>query len=151
MKLTAILLFTLICFTSKAQSFNEPSIGTGVAMGLSGGYSSMHSMIGTYSVGAMLPSRTHISMNMVVLSELKRSDVPTIGEIRVGQLFNTWEFHGGVGYHIAGSDGKITTNPNSGIKPALGVTKYFNNSPWTLSAAMSGKVFSIQLGLFGVR
>jgi hypothetical protein len=151
MKLFITLLVTMISITARSQSYNEPCTGTGVAMGLSGGYSSVHSMIGTYSVGAMLATKTHVSLNMVVLSELKRSDVPTIGEMRVGQLFNTWELYGGVGYHVAGSDGKISTNPHTGIRPALGVTKYFNNSPWTLSASMSGKVFSLQLGLFGVR
>jgi hypothetical protein len=151
MKFTTTLLFALISIVSRSQSCNIPNVATGVAMGLSGGYSSRQSIIGAYSLGAMLPTNTHISLNMVILSELKKSDIPSIGEVRVGQVFDAWELYGGIGYHLAGSDNKIITNSNTGIRPALGVIKYFNNSPWTISAAMSGNIFSLQLGLFGVR
>ena len=151
MKLTITLLFTIISLASWSQYNNASDRSTGVAMGLSGGYSSKQSVIASYSLGAMLPTSTHLSINMIVLSELKKSDLPSIGEVRVGQVFNTWEVYGGAGYHIAGSDSKIATNPNTGIRPALGLIKYFNNSPWTVSASMSGNIFSLQVGLFGIR
>jgi hypothetical protein len=151
MKLTTSLLFTLFSIAARAQSYEVPNPPTGLAMSLSGGYSSKECMIGTFSIGAMLETNNHVSVNMIILSELKKSDVPSIGEARIGHLFNTWELYGGVGYHLAGSDNKIASNPNTGIRPAFGVIKHFNSSPWTVSAGMSGKMFSLQLGLFGVR
>ncbi|MGI8636501.1 MAG: hypothetical protein ACR2KZ_13980 [Segetibacter sp.] len=151
MKLTAAVLFTLISFASWSQHNSAADRTTGVAMGLSGGYSSKQSVIASYSIGAMLPTSTHLSVSMIVLSELKKSDMPSIGEVRAGQVLNTWEVYGGFGYHIAGSDNKISTNPNTGLRPALGIIKYFKSSPWTLSATMSGNIFSLQLGLFGIR
>jgi hypothetical protein len=120
-------------------------------MGLSGGYSSKQSLIGSFSVGAMLPGNNHVSLNMILLTPLNQADRPTIGEARIGHFFNTWELYGGAGYHVAGSDNKILTNPNTGFRPAFGVMKHFNSSPWTVSAGMSGKIASIQIGLFGVR
>lgn len=151
MKLTATLLFTLLAIAARCQSYDQPDPETGVAMGLSGGYSSKQCMIGTLSVGAMLETKNHVSMNMVILSELKNADIPSIFEARIGHFFSTIELYGGVGYHLAGSDNKIGANPNTGIRPAFGVIKHFTSSPWTLSAGMSGKIFSLQLGLFGVR
>lgn len=152
MKLTPlIVLFTLFSIAGYSQSYYDQNPETGVAMGISGGYSSKQCMVGTFTVGAMLPSQNHVSMNMVILSELKNKDIPSIFETRIGHVFNTWELYGGAGYHIAGSDGKIATNPNTGIRPAYGMIKHFYNSPWTLSAGMSGKIFSLQVGLFGVR
>ena len=108
-------------------------------------------MTGTLSLGAMFETKNHVSMNMVLLSELKNSDIPSIFEARIGHFFNTFELYGGAGYHIAGSDNKIAANPNTGLRPAFGVIKHFTSSPWTLSAGMSGKILSLQLGLFGVR
>lgn len=152
MKITLIiLLFTIITQTVNAQSFNTPNRETGIAMGLSGGYSSKQCVIGTLSIGAMLSSQNLVSMNMVVLSEIKNPNIPTIFEGRVAHFFNTIELYGGAGYHIAGSDNKIATNPNTGIKPALGVVKHFQSSPWTVGAGLSGTIFSIQVGLFGIR
>ena len=151
MKLITTLLFILLSFAARSQSYDVPNPPTGLAMGLSGGYSSKQCMIGTFSLGAMLETNNHVSVNMVILSELKKSDIPSIGEARVGHLFSTWELYGGVGYHLAGSDSKIASNPNTGLRPAFGVIKHFNTSPWTVSAGMSGGIFSLQLGLFGVR
>ena len=151
MKFTTTLLLTLISFAANSQSYDVPNPSTGLAMSLSGGYCSKECMIGTFSVGGMLKTNTHVSVAMIILSELKKSDVPSIGEARVGHLFNTWEVYGGVGYHLAGSDNKMYSNPNTGIRPALGVIKHFKSSPWIVSAGMSGRIFSIQLGLFGVR
>ncbi|MDQ6815440.1 MAG: hypothetical protein M3040_17030 [Bacteroidota bacterium] len=151
MKLTTALFFILLSFAAHSQSYDVPNPSTGLAMGLSGGYASTESMIGTFSIGAMLETNNHVSVNMILLNELQKTDVPSIGEARIGHLFSTWEFYGGVGYHLAGSDNKISSNPNTGIRPALGIIKHFNSSPWTISASMSGKIFSLQLGLFGVR
>jgi hypothetical protein len=152
MKLTLIiLLFTLPGFAARSQSYYQPNPETGVAMGLSGGYSSKQCMAATLSVGAMLPLQNHISINMVVLSELKNRDIPSIFEARMGHIFNTIELYGGAGYHIAGSDNKIAANTNTGIRPSFGVMKHFYSSPWTISANMSGTIFSLQIGLFGVR
>jgi hypothetical protein len=151
MKLTTTLLFTLLAIAARCQSYGQPDPETGVAMGLSGGYSSKQCMIGTLSIGAMFETKNHVSMNMGILSDVKNADIPSIFEARIGHFFNTIELYGGAGYHIAGSDNKIAANPNTGIRPALGVIKHFNSSPWTLSAGMSGKIFSLQLGLFGVR
>ncbi len=47
MKLIVALLFTLISLTSKSQSYNADDQPAGVAMGLSGGYSSKQTIIGT--------------------------------------------------------------------------------------------------------
>lgn len=146
-----ILLFTLVCFTARSQSYYQPNAETGIAMGLSGGYSSKQCPIGTLSLGAMFPAQMHFSTNIIILSEIKNPDVPSIFEARLGHVFNTIELYGGAGYHIAGTDNKIATNPNSGIRPAFGIIRHFRSSPWTISAGMSGKVFSLQLGLFGVR
>lgn len=151
MKLTISLLFIMLGIAAHSQSNYQPNVETGVAMGLSGGYSTKQCMIGTLSAGAMLATNNHISMNMVILSELKNKDIPSIFEARVGHFFNTIELYGGAGYHIAGSDNKISSNPNTGIRPAFGVVKHFLSSPWTVSAGMSGKIVSLQLGLFGVR
>jgi hypothetical protein len=151
MKLTTALFFTLFSFAAHSQSYDVPNPPTGLAMGISGGYSSSESIIGTFSVGAMLANKTHVSINMILLAALQKSDIPTIGEARLGHLFGTWELYGGVGYHLAGSDDKIVSNPNTGIRPALGLIKHFPSSPWTVSAGMSGNIFSLQLGLFGVR
>ncbi|HEX8278412.1 MAG TPA: hypothetical protein VF540_06935 [Segetibacter sp.] len=152
MKLMPIIVaLTLLASTARSQSYYQPNAETGIAMGLSGGYSSKQCMIGTLSLGAMFPARTHFSTNIIILSEIKNPDVPSIFEARVGHVFNTTELYGGAGYHIAGSDNKIAANPNSGIRPAFGVIQHFRRSPWTISAGMSGKIFSLQLGLFGVR
>lgn len=152
MKLTLIILL-LIVFAPivKSQSYSKPDRETGVAMGLSGGYSSKQCFVGTLSVGAMLPAQNLISMNMIVLSETKNPDIPTIFEGRIAHFFNTLEFYGGAGYHLASSENKIGSNPNSGVKPAYGVIKHFQSSPWTVAVSMSGSIFSLQVGLFGVK
>ncbi|MCW3112427.1 MAG: hypothetical protein JWR18_823 [Segetibacter sp.] len=151
MKLTTTVLFTLLSLAAHSQSYDVPNPTTGVAMGLSGGYSSKQCMIGTLSIGAMFQTTNHVSVNMTILSEMKRPDIPSIGEVRLGHFLSTWELYGGLGYHLAGTDNKIASNTNTGFRPALGIIKHFNSSPWTLSAGMSGKIFSLQLGLFGVR
>ena len=146
-----LLLFTCISLASKAQSYYQPNPETGIAMGLSGGYSSKQSMLGTLSIGVMVPTKNHISMNMVILSDIRNSDIPSIFEARYGHVFNSLEIYGGAGYHIAGGDSKISLNPATGFRPAYGVIKHFSNSPWILSAGMSGNIFALQVGLFGVR
>ena len=151
MKFILILLYVGIVTAAYSQSYNERDRETGVAMGLSGGYSSKQCMIGTLSVGAMLPAYNHLSVNMVVLSALKNADIPSIFEARIAHVFATFELYGGAGYHIAGADNKIASNPNTGIRAAYGIIKHFYNSPWTVSAGMSGNIFSLQIGLFGVR
>lgn len=151
MKFTTVLLFLILSLTARSQSYNELNRETGVAMGLSGGYSSKQSMIGTLSAGAILGTNNHVSLNMVILSQLRNADMPSIGEARVGHFFHTVELYGGLGYHVAGSDNKIRSNPNTGIRPAVGIIKHFTSSPWTISASMSGNIFSLQLGLFGVK
>jgi hypothetical protein len=150
MKWITFLLLTLLTNAVRSQS-NEPNPETGVAMGLSGGYSNKNCMIGTFSIGAMLQTRYHVSMNLTILSQMDRVDIPSIGEARVGRFFSTYELYGGMAYHLAGSDNKISSNPNTGFRPAFGVIKHFTSSPWTIGAGMSGKVFSLQLGLFAVR
>jgi hypothetical protein len=151
MKFISFIVFIVISSKAAAQFYDNANVATGVAMGLSGGYSSKQSAIGTLSVGAMLATNNHLSLNMVLLGNTKNAEIPSIAEARVGHFFSTWELYGGVGYHIAGADDKITTNPNTGIRPALGITKHFTSSPWTISAGASGKIFSLQIGLFGVR
>lgn len=151
MRLSKVLVFSLISVAARAQSHTILNPSSGVAMGLSGGYSSKECMIGNLSIGAILETNNHVSVNMTILSQLKNVDIPTIGEARIGHLFNTWEIYSGVGYHLAGTDNKIASNPNTGLRPALGVIKHFNSAPWTITAGMSGRIFSVQLGLFGVR
>lgn len=151
MKLTTTVLFTLLGLAGHSQSYDVANPSTGVAMGLSGGYSSKESIIATLSVGAMFQTVNHVSLNMTILSEMKSPNIPSIGEVRWGHFISTWELYGGLGYHIAGTDNKIASNPNTGFRPCLGIIKHFESSPWTLSAGMSGKIFSLQLGLFGVR
>jgi hypothetical protein len=151
MKFITISIFVLISFKVQAQFSPAANVVTGVAMGLSGGYSSKQSPIGTLSIGAMLHTNNHLSLNMVLLGNTKNAETPSIAEARIGHFFNTWELYGGVGYHIAGADDKIASNPNTGIRPAMGIIKHFTSSPWTISAGASGKIFSLQIGLFGVR
>lgn len=151
MKIITFPLFILLTFAAKSQSYDTPNAASGVAMGLSGGYSTKQSVIGTLSIGAMVKTRTHLSLNVILLGNTKNSEIPSIGEARVGHFFSTWEVYGGAGYHVAGSDNKIASHPNTGIRPALGIIKHFTSSPWTISAGMSGQILSIQIGLFGVK
>lgn len=151
MKLIIVLLSTILITSARAQLREVPNPSTGVAMGLSGGYSSKECMIGTLSLGAMVKGNHHLSINLTALSDIKNPEIPSIGEVRIGHFFSTWEFYGGAAYHLAGSDHKVYSNPNTGLRPAVGVIKHFTSSPWTLSAGMSGRIFSLQLGLFGVK
>ena len=151
MKFATLVLFTLITHSVFAQSYDTRNAETGFAMGVSGGYSSKQCVVANLSAGAMLLDQNHVSVNMVILGSVKNPDIPSIFEGRIGHIFNTLEVFGGAAYHIAGSDGKISSNINTGIRPAYGVIKHFYNSSFTLSAQMSGKIFSFQVGIFGVR
>lgn len=147
-----VLLFTILSTTGHSQSRSREDAETGgIGMGLSGGYSSKQRAVGTLTLGVILPARTQFSMNMTVLSGLRSRDIPSIFESRVSHFFNTVEIYGGAAYHIAGSDNKITANPNSGLKAAFGIVKHFYRLPWTIAAGMSGNIFSVQLGVFSVR
>lgn len=150
MKTLTILLLILLSERAMSQDYNLTGTEHGIAMGLTGGISSKQSVIGTLSLGTMFRAN-HLSMNMLVLSEIRNPDVPTIFEGRFGHVFNTVELYAGAGYHIAGTDNKITSNPNTGLRPGFGIIKYFNNSPWIISAGMSGSLFSLQVGVFGIR
>ena len=152
MKYVVTLFFTLMVYGAEAQSGFSSRKETGVAVGLSGGYSSIKSVVGNYSIGAMLNHQNHISVNLEVFSKASHSDVPVIGELRMGHVFETIELYAGYGYHCASTDGyKSAGDKVNGFKPAFGVIKYFYNKPFSVSAGMSGKIFSIQLGIFGVR
>ncbi|WP_297818525.1 hypothetical protein [Segetibacter sp.] len=151
MKFLSVSFFILLSFAAMSQSYNTRNASSGVAMGLSGGYSTKQSVIGTLSIGAILKTNNHLSLNIILLGNTKNLETPSIAEARVGHFFSTWQVYGGAGYHIAGSDNKIASHPNTGIRPALGVIKHFRSSPWTISAAASGKIVSLQIGLFGVK
>ena len=151
MRSAVILLFTLITLNARAQSKGSQKKETGVAVGLSGGYASIKSIVGNYTIGAMLKSKNHISANLEVFGKFSNSDVPVIGELRMGHLFKTIELYAGYGYHCASTDGDKNISDINGLKPAFGVIKYFYKTPLAISAGMSGKIFSVQLGIFGVR
>jgi hypothetical protein len=148
-----ILLFlTLLVLTasSKAQRFFPPA-ETGVAVGLSGGFASNNCFVANYGLGTMLHGQNHLSLNLEIFSKIRSSDIPSIFEARMGHSFSGFEVYGGAGYHMLGHDGSKIVSAKEGIKPAYGVIKHFDNSIWTVGAGMSGSIFSLQLGIFGIR
>ncbi|MDB5249411.1 MAG: hypothetical protein JWQ40_3805 [Segetibacter sp.] len=156
MKLIVSLLFILgISITaSKAQGRFQPNEETGVAVGLTGGYSSKMSAVGNFSVGAMVKNLNHFSINLQLFGNASAVNVPVIGEARVGHVFGTVEIYGGYGYHYAGTDHaheEGVVEFKSGFKPAFGIVKHFYQSLWTVGAGMSGNTFSLQVGIFAVR
>lgn len=156
MKLIFSLLFILvISATCRSQkSYYIPNAQTGVAVGLSGGYSSKNSAIGNFSIGAMVKGLNHLSANLQLFGNANKANVPVIGEARIGHVFGTVELYGGYGYHYAGTDYAHDAGIpqfKNGFKPAYGVIKHFYNSLWTIGAGMSDKTFSVQAGIFVIR
>ena len=150
MKLTAFILFTMISACAHAQNYLDQE--TGVAAGVSAGYSSKQCLIGTLTMGAMFAHHNHVSINLTALGKQSDSDIPAIGEFRIGHGFNNIEIYGGVAYHYASSDGeKFISQHINGWKPAAGIVFKFPETPYTISAGFSGNIYSIQLGIFGVR
>jgi len=149
-----LLLIFGISITSNAQSHFLPNEETGVAVGLTAGYSSKSSFVGNFSIGAMLKDQNHLSVNLQLFNNANRPNVPVIGEGRIGHVFGTVEVYGGCGYHYAGNN--YSHEPRifefkNGFRPAYGVIKHFDQSLWTVGAGMSGNTFSIQIGIFAVR
>lgn len=142
------LLLTISC---KAQRlFQEKE--NGLAVGMSGGYSNKNCTIGNISLGAQLPDRNHLSFNLVILGKLLDGDIPAIGEVRIGHQFGPLELYGGYGYHYAGHDANGMYNANiNGWKPAWGCIFRVPDTPFTISPSISGKIFSIQVGIFAIR
>jgi len=149
-----LLIISCISTTTWAQGHYRPDSETGVAVGLSGGYSSRNALIGNFSVGAMLLNQNHLSANLQLFSNANDVNVPVIAEARLGHVFGTVELYGGAGYHYAGTDFAHQDGIpqfKNGFKPAYGILKHFYNSAWTVGAGMSGNTFSVQIGIFAVR
>ena len=155
MKIIASLLFILsVSFSSYGQSHYLPNEETGVAVGLTGGYSSKKSFIGNFSLGAMIKGKSHISINLQGFSDPSAVNVPIIGEGRIGHMLGTVEVYAGYGYHYAGNEYDYKQGYlqfRNGFRPAYGVVKHFDNSMWTVGAGMSGKIFSLQIGILVIR
>jgi hypothetical protein len=151
MKCSPLAVLILLSVSLKAQRF-QMDRKTGVAAGISGGYSSKNCTIGNLSLGWMFKKQNHVSINLQVLGKIDAADIPVIGEARFGHSFGAVELYGGLGYHYASSDGeKFINDYVNGWKPGYGIIFKFPQTPFTVSAAMSGKIFSIQAGIFGVR
>jgi len=57
-----------------------------------------------------------------------------------------FRLNAGVDYHVGSND--IINNKQMGWRASYGVTKYFFNIPFIVSADMSGKYFTASVGLF---
>ena len=156
MKLVVGLFFMLFLNITpgNAQSYFRPNEETGVAIGVTGGFSSKNSLIGNFSLGAMIKGKSHLSINLQAFSNASEVNVPVIAEGRMGYMLGTVEIYGGAGYHYAGNEYDHQEGYfqfKNGFRPTYGAIKHFNNSLWTVGAGMSGKTFSVQIGIFAVR
>src|SRR4051812_7821842 len=151
MRFPALFGLVFLTVTVKAQGFQDDK-DTGIAMGLSGGYSSKGCVIGNLSVGEQFKGQNHVSINLQVLGKIAATDVPVIGEVRLGHGFGVFEPYIGVGYHYGSSDAdKPLRKQVNGWKPALGILLKIPDTHFTISTGMSGNIFSVQVGVFGVR
>jgi|GEM_PF-6259906 len=151
MRLIAFVACIIVSIAARSQRY-QPDNKTGVAAGISAGYSSKQCVIGNMSVGAMLAHHNHVSVNLTAFTKIRDAATPVVAEGRIGHVFTCIELYAGYGFHYASSDGeKYISDRVNGWKPAAGIVLKLPQTPWTISAAMSGNIFSLQLGLFGVR
>lgn len=76
----------------------------------------------------------------------KRTNVVQIFGVHYVYNLSGFRLNAGVDYHIGCTD--IINNKQTGFKTSYGVTKYFFNMPFIISADMSGKYFTASVGLF---
>ncbi len=158
MKFIYLLILSFSAFAVHSQTClrNEES---GIAVGLGGGYASNQRVTGSYSVGTQLKNnwmsgKDHLSANLQIFSNTSMVGTPVIFEARAGHVFNNLiEIYGGYGYHMLKSDAASIKSSQlaSSFKPAYGIMKRFDRSWWTVSAGVSGNIFSVQLGMLVIR
>lgn len=117
-----------------------------VGMGMAGGYSSKKSVIGEIYIKKQFTSNLTTSASFQIHANSSNPAVPKIFELREGYKYKFIEPYIGLGYHFAGQDSKQEYNQYKGVKPAYGVTGYYKD--FTLSASMSGNVFTAKLGVY---
>lgn len=144
--LFACLLMPLL---SIAQSHCKNHLPVGA--GLTAGYSSRHSAVGEMYIAVKATEHFIIyPMSIKVHSAMSDPTMPVIFEPRLGYKLGSWEAYGGYGYHFAGQDDKPQYNQYKGFKPGAGIIKHFGQT-LIVTAAISGNVATIQLGIFSFR
>jgi hypothetical protein len=76
----------------------------------------------------------------------RRADVVQIFGLHYVYNLSGFRLNAGVDYHVGSND--IPNNKQTGFRASYGVTKYFFNTPFIVSADMSGKYFTASVGLF---
>lgn len=139
---------TFILLKCKCQyNYNEVLPG----IGISAGYSSLGCLIGEGYGGLQLNEKVFTGISMKVHSKSSNTDYPIIFEPRLGYRFiESLELYGGVGYHTSSTDIKKSDKP-SPYNIGAGLIYHFKESPVVISAGVSGKIYSVQIGIFGVK
>lgn len=141
-----ILLFVLFPVFSFSQLCKQR---TAIGAGLTFGVSSLRTPVAEMYFG--FKAATHIAIYPLAIKINGTSDptIPQIFETRVAYTRNNWELYFGGGYHFAGQDGKQEFKKYAGFKPGFGVIKHMGK--FIVASGMAGKVWTLQVGVFGFR
>lgn len=136
-----LLLFTVLF----SPLFSIAQIGGGLSVG----YSSKNLAVAEMSVGIKAAKRiTVYPFTMKVHSNLSNPTVPIIYEPRVGFCaLKNIEAYVGYGRHFAGQDTRKEFQQYAGWKAGAGLIYHIGDRV-IISAAKSGSIYTLQIGLF---
>lgn len=144
MKLLILLLFPLFSFAQQTKCTNRLPLG----VGLTGGYSSLHSAVGEMYFAIKASEHVIIyPMSVKVHTQMDNPAIPIIFEPRIAYKLHNAELYVGYGFHAAGQDGKAEYRKYTGMKPGAGIIYHLTKNI-IVTTAISGRVATIQLGLF---